>query len=208
MAEKIDLKQVERNLFHDFFEDGLIDMMFGVYFLFVGLLLPQHGGLVAFPILLIVFFAPLLQALKKRFTYPRTGYVAFRQGDPGPVPWFILGSLVLGLVALVAVLVAVGVITDPGRWYRWMPIFFGIWLAGMFLGLGLRGRLLRYHVVAGVALAGGPLAALLPLNGKLANVGLFFAAVGAVLLACGIVAFVRFLRNYPIPIEGASDVNG
>jgi hypothetical protein len=207
MLEKIDLKQVEHNLFRDFFEDGLIDAMFGVYFLFVGLLLPQHGGLIAFPILLIVFSAPLLQALKKRFTYPRTGYVAFREGDPGLVPWFVLGSLVLGLVALVAVLVAVGAITDPGQWYRWMPIFFGIWLAGIFLGLGLRVRLLRYYVVAGVALAGGPLAALLPLNGKLANVGLFFSAVGVVLLACGIVAFVRFLRNYPIPAEGSADVN-
>jgi hypothetical protein len=207
MVQEIDPKQVERDLFRDFLQDGLMEMLLGAFFFFVGLLLRNHGGLITFPILLIVFSPLLVQALKKRFTYPRTGYVAFRQGDPGPIPWFVLGSLVLGLVALVVVLVAAGVISDPGRWYRWMPIFFGIWLAGMFLGLGLQVRLLRYYVVAGVALAGGPLAALLSLDGKLANVGLFFAAVGAVLLACGVVAFVRFLRNHPIPAEGTTDVD-
>jgi hypothetical protein len=195
MVKRIDLKQVERNLLRDFFQDGLTDILFGACFLFLGLLLPQHGGLVVFPILLLVFSAPLTMGLKKRFTYPRTGYVAFRQGDPGPVPWFVLGSLVLGLVTLVAVLIAAGVLADPGQWYRWFPISFGIWLAGMFLGLGLQVRLVRYYVVAGVAPAGGPLAALLPLSGKLSNLGLFFAVVGGVSLAWGVFAFALFLRR-------------
>ena len=207
MLDKIDLKHVEHNVLRDFFQDGLTDMLFGACFFFLGLLLPQHGGLVVFPILLLAFSAPLTMGLKKHFTYPRTGYVAFRQGDPGPVPWFVLGSLVLGLVALVAVLITAGVIADPGQWYRWMPILLGIWLAGMFLGLGLQVMLARYYVVAGVALAGGPLATLLPLSGKLSNIGLFFAVLGAVILAWGVFAFVRFLRRYPLPAEGNADVS-
>jgi hypothetical protein len=194
--EKIDLKQIERNIFRDYCQDGLVDIIFGAYFLILGLLLPV-GAVGPFVVLFIVFFVPLLQALKKRFTYPRTGYVELRQGDPGPLPWLVLGSLVLGLVALVAVLIAVGVIAQPAQWYRWMPIFFGIWLAGILLGLGLSVRLVRYYVVAGVALVGGPTFALLPLAGKLENIGLFFAAVGAVILVWGLLAFVRFLRKYP-----------
>jgi hypothetical protein len=175
-------------------QDGLADMMFGAYFLLVGLLLPI-GSAAVFVVFMAVFFVPLLLGLEKRFTYPRTGYVEFRQGDPGPALWFILGSLVLGLIALAAVLIAAGVIADPAQWYHWMPIFFGIWLAGIFLGLGLRVRLVRYHVVAGLGLASGPICVLLLLTGKLANIGLFFAAVGAVLLACGVFVFVRFLRR-------------
>ena len=207
MLEKIDLKQVERNVLRDFFQDGLIDMLFGASFFLLGLILPQQGGLVVFPILLLTFSAPLAMGLKKHFTYPRTGYVALRQGDPGLVPWFVLGSLVLGLVAFAAVLITAGVIADPGQWYRWMPIFFGIWLAGMFLGLGLQVRLARYYVVAGVALACGPLATLLPLSGKLSNIGLFFAVLGAAILAWGVFAFVRFLRRHPLPAEGDVDVS-
>ena len=64
-----------------------------------------------------------------------------------------------------------------------------------------------YYVVAGVALACGPLAALLPLSGKLSNIGLFFAVLGAVILAWGVFAFVRFLRRYPLPAEGDVDVS-
>jgi len=203
--EKIDLKQIERNVFRDYCQDGLVDMMFGAYFLFIGLLLPA-GSVAPFVVLSIVFFAPLLQRLKKRFIYPRTGYVELRQGDPEALPWFVLGSLVLGLAALVATLIVTGVIAQPDQWYRWMPIFFGIWMAGIWLGLALRVGLVRYYIVAGVALAGGPTFALLPLAGKLENIGLFLAAVGAVLLAWGVFAFVRFLRKYPLPTEGAADV--
>ena len=205
MVEKIDLKQIERNIFRDYLQDGLVDMMFGVYFLFFGLKL-LGGSVLSFIILLMVFFVPLLRGLKKRFTYPRAGYVELRQGDPWPVPWFILGSFVLGLIALVVVLIAAGVIAQPAQWYRWMPICFGIWITGIFLGLGLSVRLVRYYVVAGVALVGGPTFALLPLTRKLENIGLFLAVVGAVLLAWGVVAFVRFLRKYPLPTEGAADV--
>lgn len=204
--EKIDLKQIERNVFRDFCQDGLVDMMFGAYFLFIGLKLLGGCSVFLFIILLMVFFVPLLRGLKKRFTYPRTGYAELRQGDPGPLPWFILGSFVLGLIALVAVLIAAGVIAQPAQWYRWMPIAFGIWVAGIFLGLALHVGLVRYYVVAGVALAGGPTFALLPLAGKLKNIGLFFAAVGAVLLAWGVFAFVCFLRKYPLPTEGVGDV--
>lgn len=197
--QKIDLKQIERNVWRDYFLDGLADMLLGAYLLTVGLfLVGDNAAFVVFPIL---FYLPLLQALKKRFTYPRIGYVELRQGDPQPLPAVILGSAVLGLVALIAVLIAAGVLAQPALWYRWMPILFGIWLAGVFLGLGLRVGLLRYYVVAVVALASGPIFALLPLTGKLENLGLFLAAVGFVPLAWGALAFVRFLRQNPVMAE-------
>lgn len=203
--ENIDLRRIERNVFCDYCEDGLLDILFGAYLLFVGLLLPT-GMVALFVVLPIFVFAPVLRGLKKRFTYPRTGYVRLRQGDPRALRGFVLGSLALGLVALVAVLIAAGVIAHPGAWYRYMPVFFGIWLAGAFLGLALRVGLVRYYVVAGVALACGPTIALLPLAEKLGNIGLFFTLVGAVLLACGASAFVRFLRRHPLPAQGAGDV--
>ena len=197
--ERVDLKRIERNVWRDYCQDGLADILLGAYLLMVGLfLVGDNAAFVVFP---IIFYLPLLQALKKRFTYPRIGYVELRQGDPRPLPAVILGSAVLGLVALVAVLIAAGVLTQPASWYRWMPIPFGIWLAGVFLGLGLRVGLLRYYVVAVVALASGPIFALLPLTGKLENLGLFLAAVGFVPLAWGALAFVRFLRQNPVMAE-------
>ena len=191
----IDMKRIERNVWHDYFQDGLAEILIGGYFLLTGLSL--FAGVGAPFVALIVFYLPLLTALKKRVTYPRTGYVKLREGDPGPLPWFALGSAVLGLVALVATLIADGVIGQPGQWYRWMPVFFGIWLGGTLLGLALRVRLLRYYVAAAVALAGGLGFPFLTLAAKLGHIGLLTSAVGGVLLLWGLAAFLRFLRRYP-----------
>jgi hypothetical protein len=202
-VNEIDLRQIERNIFRDYFEDGLADMMIGAYFVLIGLGLAV--GTVAPFIVLIVFFAPWLRALKRRVTYPRTGYVELRDGDPQALPWFIVGSAALGLLALVVTLIAAGVIARPGQWYRWMPIGFGIWMAGVFLGLGVRVGMVRYYVAAAVALASGPTFALLPLTGKLEPLGLHFATLGAVLLAWGTAALLRFVRQYPLPGEENGD---
>jgi len=204
MSEKIDLRQIERNLFRDYCQDGLADTAFGAYFLLIGLFLPA-GALVPFVVFAAAFFVPVVLALKKHFTYPRTGYVKLRQRDLQPLPRFIFGSLVLGLVALVATLIATGVIAQPDQWYRWMPILFGTVLAGVFLGLAVRVGLPRYYVVAVVALGSGPTCALLPLTGKLANIGMFFTVVGAVQLAWGAAAFVRFLSKNPLPTKEVDD---
>ena len=199
MMAGIDLKQVERAVWHDYFQDGLAEIMMGGYVLLMGALLPS--GAVALVIALqVVFFGPLLAALKRRITYPRAGYVKLREGEPGPLPKIVLGAAVLGVVALVVVLVALGIIAQPARWYRWMPIMFGIVLSGIMLGLALRVRVARLYVVAAVALVGAVAAPLGPVAEKLGNIALLLVAVGAALLAGGVVALLRFRRRYA-PIE-------
>jgi hypothetical protein len=204
VTTNIDLEAVKRKIVHDYCQDGLMEVVFGAYFLLIGLNLPRGtvGPFVAF----FIFLAPVLQGLKKRLVYPRTGYVKLREGDPGPVPWFVLGSLVLGLVALVIVLIVLGIIGQPAQWYRWMPIFFGIWMAGSFLGLGLAVRMARYYIVAGILLIGGPALTLLSLPAKLGHIGMFFAAMGALLLGIGGISFLLFVRRYPVVAEEAGDV--
>jgi hypothetical protein len=200
--QKIDLTQIERDIFRDYLQDGLLDLMMGAYLLLIGLVL---GVSTAF-LVLGIFFPFLYRALKRRFTYPRTGYVELREGDPGPAPRIILGSLLLGLIVLVVVLIAVGVIGDPAKWYRWMPISWGIWLAGILLGLGAAVRLVRYFILAFIALVAGPFFSSLLLPGKLENLELFLLAVGAALLIWGFVVFLRFLHQHPLVEEGADDV--
>jgi hypothetical protein len=207
IMEQLDLTKIERNIFRDYLQDGLPDILLGIYFLVIGLLLPS--GLVGVVVaLFVIFFAPLLLWLKKRITYPRSGYVELRQGDPQSLPLFILVSFVVGLVSLVLVLIVTDNITQPSQWYGWMPIFFGIFFGGSFLGLGVRVKLIRYYVLAGAALAAGIIAPFIPLSGKLANIGLFFAAVGLVWLTFGVITLIRFLRKYPLPPNEIADVPG
>jgi hypothetical protein len=202
--QEIDLTQVERDIFRDYLQDGLLDLVMGAYFLLIGLALA--GGVIAAFLAAVIFVPFLHRALKRRFTYPRTGYVELREGDPGPAPRIILGSLLLGLIVLVVVLIAVDAIGDPAQWYRWMPIPWGIWLAGILLGLGVAVRLVRYYILAFIALVAGPFFSSLSLPGKLENLGLFLVAAGAALLVWGLVIFLRFLRQHPLAEEGTGDV--
>ncbi|NWG76399.1 MAG: hypothetical protein HXY24_17655 [Rubrivivax sp.] len=207
MKTMIDLRRIERAVLRDYYQDGLTDILLGVYLTLIGLALPA-GVVAPFIILPMLAFVPLLRFLKKRLTYPRTGYATLRDANPGPLPWFVLGSLALGLVVLVVVLIAAGVIARPARWYSWMPIMFGIWMAGILIGLAVFTRLVRYYVIAGAALAGGPFFALLSLPGKLENIGLFFAALGALLLISGIATLALFVIKHPIAAEEADDASG
>ena len=72
MTKNIDLQQIERNVFRDYCQDGLFDMLFGAYFSLVGLGLAS-GTVAPFVVFPIIFFPPLLLRLKARFVYPRTG---------------------------------------------------------------------------------------------------------------------------------------
>ena len=203
--ESIDVDRIERDVYHEYCQDGLADLLIGAFLLLIGLFLPT-GSVAPFIVLPFLFFAPALQVLKKRLVYPRIGYVELRAGDPQPLPGFILGSLILGLVAFGLLLLSMGILAQPAQWYRWMPIMFGIWLAGIFAGLAVRVRLARYAVVAAMALIGGPVCALLPLLGKLGNLGLHFATVGGMLLAWGALALALFLRQpLLLPEEVADD---
>ena len=200
----IDVRQVERTVWRDYFRDGLAEMLMGGYLLLLGLLLPA-SSVAPLIVVYLVFFSRLLAALKKRLTYPRTGYVKLREGEPGPLPWIVLGSAILGAIGLIVVLIATGVIAQPARWYRWMPILFGTVLSGVMLGLALRVRVVRLYVVAAVALAGAVAAPLVPLSQKLGNLGLLLAGVGAVLLAGGTVALLSFLHQFPPVAEVGDD---
>ncbi len=207
MHKTINLQAIERNVFRDYLKDGLFDILVGAYFLLVGLVLPA-GTIAPFVVLFALFMRPLLRNLKQRVAYPRTGYVELREGDPQALPWFVIGSFVLGLVAQIAVWIAVGVIARPGQWYRWFPVLFGIWMAGMFLGLGLRVRMARYYVVASVSLIGGPLITRQPLTDKMAHIGAFFAVLGAVVLIGGLATLARFLKMHPRAVEGDDHATG
>lgn len=203
----IDLKRIKRAVLRDYYQDGLVDILLGAYLALIGLTLPA-GTVAPFIVLPMLTFVPILRFLKKRLTYPRIGYATLRDYNPGALPWVILGSLALGLVVLVVVLITQGVIAHPARWYSWMPIMFGIWMAGIFLGLGTHTGLVRHYVIAAAALAGGPFFALLSLPGKLENIGLFFAALGALVLISGIAALILFLTTTPRLAEEADDVAG
>ena len=74
MSEKVDLKAIERKAYLSYFEDGLWDMVVGLFILCFGIDMATGSPSSSFvlPSVMLVGWA-----IKKSITYPRIGYVRF-----------------------------------------------------------------------------------------------------------------------------------
>jgi hypothetical protein len=106
---------------------------------------------VAFVLILIggVLLVKRLQTfLKSRITYPRTGYVEYKQPD---VKYRRVGRLLAGLIAALAA----SLLAATPSALAWMPALTGLLFAGVLVYLGLRTGLPRFYALSVASLAAG-----------------------------------------------------
>ncbi len=144
-----------------------------------------------------------MTAVKNRVTYPRTGYVAYR---PTPVKQGgLLSRLALAGVAFVLCTVFSGALSAavvalrPPDWIFSMAMVQGVVIGIVLFGLGWRLRVTRFQVLAGVSVLVGMAIALSipPRDAEVDARGgvIYFAVMGIILIASGLVVLVRYLRQ-------------
>jgi hypothetical protein len=175
---------------------GLVWILWGGAFLVGGAIPPGSAANVywmAFPAILVlsgVASTWLVRRLKERFTYPRTGYIEYR--DPGP--------LVRTLTALVVVLTAAGVAAlivtgrAAGAEHTAAPAI-GVILSLAFVVASIRQKAPHFLALAGVALALGAAAATLKLGWT--GMNWLFVWLGAAAALMGAWRLRRYLRKHP-----------
>lgn len=207
MTEQLDLTQVRRRAFRDSAMDGLVEMMLGIWFFYVSGFLYKDGKALPLALMPLVFFLILMgiKSLKNKFVYPRLGYVKLPADKVGSymkvVPYF----LVAGLVVLVAILFISGDYKQAVRWYRWMPILYSIFLAGVFVGLARVSGLFRYYIYGAVTVLSPIPFIVIPFAGKLGAISNHFLALSGFFIIVGSFIFIRFLRKNPILAEETRD---
>ena len=139
-----------------------------------------------------LFSGRVLVAVRRRFTYPRSGFVKYRQDWR---PW-VFG---LGLsLALLLVLLALKSMT--ANWVAWLLALQGVVPGALTFYLGHLVRLVRLQFV-------GALCAVLGVAVALAGAGLvqgmtiFWLGIGALYLLSGGVTFWRYVRAHPVAAE-------
>lgn len=200
-----DIDKIGRRIAKHACEDGIGEMFYGGVFLLIGLLFfveaalsPPLPSFSAVGLVVVVWGGYLLSrwlvpALRRRLTFPRTGFVTYRQLTAGRL-WMAIGigALVSSLVAGV-VWFAVG--SRPGG-LDWVPLGNGLVVGAFLLYLGVRLGLRRFQVLAGFSALAG-LAAFLGGMGAVLGTGAYFAAMGAALSVCGALALRAYLRGTP-----------
>ncbi len=203
MSIKLDLKEIERRANHAAYQDGLTEILMGLFLFF-------YGGTLAIKVLPIgivfiffaVFFAkPLIERIKKRYIYPRTGYVKLPP-DPHTTGKGIVISAVVMVVALLAAMgISMAVLGQkPGLNFFLsyiVPPASGFMFAIGPYWLGQTYGLVRGYIWAVLFVLGGIAMPVFSIASGYQAVGLLCTVVGLVTLITGTIMFARFIRNNP-----------
>lgn len=204
MSTAADLRDLERRPRRYWHVDGIPELVMGLVWLVWGgaLLLeealPREGaGAAAYrmfvpAVLVLSGFAAnwAIARLKARLTYPRTGYIAYR--EPGRRARVLVALVVMGAAAALAALIvsgrAAGVERSAG------PAL-GVILSLAFVVASVRQKAPHLLALSGVALALGLAFAALGLGWAAAN--WLFVGLGVSASAIGAWRLRRYLRRHP-----------
>lgn len=209
--QRIDMKEIERRAKRVFFQNGIVDMLFGFYLIMIGGALGLHRPAFIAGIGVAVFAPAFLGAVYRRVVYPRVGYAAF-EGNRG---FATVKPVLYGALAFMTLLVAMFVVSFSLEWWtvwrvwstRVLPVLFGGLLALVPLLQAVSFGVGRGYGIAAVAIASGFVVPHLVARQHYAPIlGAQLAVVGAVTIVLGAVAFVGFLREHPPQREEVGDV--
>lgn len=126
----------------------------------------------------------LVTLLKTRLTYPRSGYVSYKQ--PKPAQW--LGSFFLAMIISAGILL---IFTNRDQIDNYMPAVTGIIMSAVLTFFAYRSRVLRFYLLAAISALLGSGLSLLGL-GDMLGLSYFYGLLGVVLLIFGLLV----LRDY------------
>lgn len=132
---------------------------------------------------------PVLVAVRRRFTYRRTGFVAYRKGDRRS---WILGAALAAVIALVLLLL----MRAGANWVATLFLLQGLIPGALTIYFGRLVRLIRFQVLGVVYVALGVGIALAE-PGLIQGMTIFWAGIGAVHILSGGLTFRRYVRLNP-----------
>ena len=200
MKQEINVKEIEQKTFSQSQQDGLMEFVMGICLLAMSTRLFSRVLIGMFPLAMILF-RPALNAMRKRFTYPRIGFVKLIPDKPKDA---ISGIALITLIVIAVLAVAFILFADVGDfglWLKWVPVWAGVVLAIMFISLAAKSGTIRYYIFALWSVLYGLVLSILNFEPVETGTLLYFLAMGALLTPSGLVIFIRFLRKFPKPVE-------
>jgi len=210
----VDIEKIEKRTVQSFYEDGLGEIALGPILLLLGgvffatTVVPERSTIyqvLGVLSMLVVLSAALLTGrvvrfLKRRITYPRTGYVAFKKRERSPkrraAAMIVAGIIGASVAALYGFSPSVNTL---------FPAVNGLLFAVAVFFFAHKVGLTRFYVLAaasaviGIAIAAAGI-------GDIKGIGFFYLLYGVAIIISGVTTLVVYLRRSPRP--GAGDAEG
>jgi hypothetical protein len=200
---KNNLEQITKRTRQYWFSDGFVEIVNGVIFLLLGVYfyvqysLPSgslwlfllQAGFVILLIGAIFLGGRLVNILKTRFTYPRTGYIGFRT-PPKANRWISAGLALLMVILLLALFNATPISLN------WLPATTGFIIAAFWLISAARVRVLRFYFLAVMSMILGAGLSFAHI-GVLQGIAAYYSGMGLILIGSGGLTLAKYLRQSP-----------
>ena len=201
MKPVVDLDAMKRKTRHLYFQDGLMDILLGVQLLLVYFWIEYRLVIYA---AWIAIGPVLIEAVRKRTTYPRIGYA--RMANQGATAVRIILICLIGIALLSAITALVFVLFGlpvQNNWGNVIKIAAVLFIPVIFALLAYEHKVYRW-LVYGLALGFGGLHFMLK---EPREIHIYIVILGGIIALIGLMIFVDFLKKNPRQPEGFSDAS-
>jgi hypothetical protein len=199
MKSPADLEDIKRKTRRLHFEDGLMDILLGVHLLLTYFVI-EYRLLLNIP--WIVIGPVMVEAVRKRTTYPRIGYARVANQGAMAVRIVLVCIIGIALLALVTALIFLLLgLPVQNNWHNVIKIAAVLFIPVIFGLLAYEHKVYRWFVY-GILIGLGGLAFM-----SIAphSIQYYFITLGGVISLIGLEIFVDFLKRNPRQPEGAPD---
>ena len=207
MSDKINLKEMEKKAYKLINEDGLMELLMGAILFVASVTFGGTSTLALFLALYVIFIRQIVEGFRKKYTYPRVGYLKIPDEDGKKIGigiFTFMGAVMLALMVFIYLLY--------GRFsgellYKWLPLLIGlIFLGGMQYHYGKSGDKLAL-VYTVIAVGAGLVFSVQNLLEPLRNAQFYALFLSFVFIVAGVLRFRKFTHDHPIQSipEGANE---
>jgi len=188
MQENVDLKQITKRVYMSYFQDGLWDILLGVYLLGWGVSIWQDLVAVMGGMWVVIYFSVL--GIKRAVVYPRSGYIKLNEARKQQMKMVLLGVVLFLLGFSVFGMFAFN--TRPA-WLNDYLMFLLITMFAVVIAiLGYWWRVTRWYIYAAIVFMAAAAQQWLNMPTELG-----FFIPGGIIAMYGVGLFIQFLRKYP-----------
>jgi hypothetical protein len=208
MTKQNSLREIEKKAYMSYHQDGLLDIVIGLYALAFGIgifvdRILEFGFASIMPAIMISIVLPIWIQAKKKITMPRIGFVKFGAKGSNKLFALLIGLSIAGLG--VFTLFGVFMIGQNGR-PVWLEMLFQYGMIWIGLGAAVIGSLFAYTMGLKRLYGYGLLTLALFASGYFLRIPFEYLllTIGSVIIASGAALLVQFIRRYPLQ-KGAPD---
>ena len=200
MSDKINLHEMEQEAYRLLTKDGLTEFLMGAILFVSSTSFSGTSIFVPFLGLYVVFMKSIIEGFRKRFTYPRIGYVKLPDEDGKEIGVGILKFMGVIMLALAVIVYLIYGRISGDLVYKWIPLLIGlIFFGGLQYSYSKSGDRVTLVYIA-ISVLAGLVFSLMDFSNPKDGPRIYMLLMSAVFIVSGVLRFYTFTRDNPVMI--------